>query len=291
VILFIEGFVMDTELVRTFLEVNKTRHFGRAAENLYLTQAAVSARIKQLEDYLGVSLFVRSRNNIQLTAEGERLIPHAETMQTSWSRIRQEISLKKDLNHYMAIGSTPGLWNMILRRTLPGIHKKMPKLALRAEAHSDTELLRQLDERVLDLAILYEPARAPNLKAKSLGEMKLVLASASHNLDLNEALNNNYVFVNWGTHFGVFHAKNFPNIAPTMLNTNMATIAESFILAEKGSAYLPLSLLKSRGGDLRPIAGAPEFSKGIYAVYRAGAENIDSIEAVVKQLELSLDLG
>ncbi|WP_082880488.1 MULTISPECIES: LysR family transcriptional regulator [unclassified Oleiphilus] len=39
---------MDIELLRTFLEVKNTRHFGKAAENLYLTQAAVSARIKQL---------------------------------------------------------------------------------------------------------------------------------------------------------------------------------------------------------------------------------------------------
>ncbi len=45
---------MDIQLLKTFLEVKATRHFGRAAENLYLTQAAVSARIKQLETVLGV---------------------------------------------------------------------------------------------------------------------------------------------------------------------------------------------------------------------------------------------
>jgi len=89
----------------------------------------------------------------------------------------------------------------------------------------------------------------------------------------------------------VFHAKNFPNLAPAILNTNMATIAESFILSEKGSAYLPLKLLKTQGNILEQVVGAPEFSKEIYAVYRASAENIDSIEAVVRQLELSLELG
>ncbi len=40
---------MDTELLKTFLEVSRTRHFGRAAESLYLTQSAVSFRIRQLE--------------------------------------------------------------------------------------------------------------------------------------------------------------------------------------------------------------------------------------------------
>ena len=48
---------MDLELPRTFLEVNRTRHFGQAADALCVTQAAVSARTKQLEGLLGVSLF------------------------------------------------------------------------------------------------------------------------------------------------------------------------------------------------------------------------------------------
>lgn len=59
---------MDTELLKTFLEVSRTRHFGRAAEALYLTQSAVSFRIRQLENQLGVNLFTRHRNNIRLTS-------------------------------------------------------------------------------------------------------------------------------------------------------------------------------------------------------------------------------
>ncbi len=71
---------MDTELLKTFLEVSRTRHFGRAAEALYLTQSAVSFRIRQLENQLGVNLFTRHRNNIRLTPAGEKLLPYAETL-------------------------------------------------------------------------------------------------------------------------------------------------------------------------------------------------------------------
>ena len=85
---------MDIELLKTFLEVRRTRHFGKAAENLFLTQAAVSARIRQLERLLGVKLFIRSRNNIQLTSEGERLVGHAQTVLLAWSRARQELALE-----------------------------------------------------------------------------------------------------------------------------------------------------------------------------------------------------
>lgn len=71
---------MDTELLKTFPEVSRTRHFGRAAEALYLTQSAVSFRIRQLENQLGVNLFTRHRNNIRLTTAGEKLLPYAETL-------------------------------------------------------------------------------------------------------------------------------------------------------------------------------------------------------------------
>jgi DNA-binding transcriptional LysR family regulator len=65
---------MDIDLLKTFLEVYRTRHFGRTAENLYLTQSAVSARIRLLEETLGVPLFTRTRNDIQLTPAGTRLL-------------------------------------------------------------------------------------------------------------------------------------------------------------------------------------------------------------------------
>lgn len=77
---------MDTDLLKTFLEVNRTRHFGKAAENLYLTQSAVSARIRLLEQQVGMQLFTRARNNVQLTSAGEKLIRHAENILTTWNR-------------------------------------------------------------------------------------------------------------------------------------------------------------------------------------------------------------
>lgn len=71
---------MDTELLKTFLEVSRTRHFGKAAESLYLTQSAVSFRIRQLENQVGTELFTRHRNNIQLTPAGQTLVPYAENL-------------------------------------------------------------------------------------------------------------------------------------------------------------------------------------------------------------------
>ena len=109
---------MDIDLLRTFLEVHKTRHFGQAAENLYLTSAAVSARIKQLEHHVGVSLFNRTRGNITLTPEGERLLPNAESLVLTWQRTLQQISMQPELSGRLHIGATAGLWQFTLQQKL-----------------------------------------------------------------------------------------------------------------------------------------------------------------------------
>ena len=74
-IIFIVRVKNGYRFIEDFVEVVRTRHFSKAAENLYITQSAVSFRIRQLEQGLGVNLFIRQRNNIQLTAPGERLLP------------------------------------------------------------------------------------------------------------------------------------------------------------------------------------------------------------------------
>jgi LysR family transcriptional regulator, flagellar master operon regulator len=125
---------MDIELLRTFIEVTRTRHFSRAANNLFLTPAAVSARIRQLEQTLGVSLLYRMRGNIQMTAEGERLLPHAQQLVKAWNEAREDVTLKTEQNQRLAIGSTGMLWQFGLQSLVATIHRQMPGLELRAEA-------------------------------------------------------------------------------------------------------------------------------------------------------------
>ena len=147
---------MDTELLRTFLEVNRTRHFGQAAEHLCLTQSAVSARIRQLEQTLGVALFTRVRNNVQLTPQGERLVRHAEAMLNTWTRARQEIALAAVSKASLAVGAVPGLWDILLQDWLLSLAAAHPQLSITAETHPAQLLLRRVRERTLDLAFAFE---------------------------------------------------------------------------------------------------------------------------------------
>lgn len=79
---------MDINQARTFLEVASSGSFIMAAERMHVTQTAVSARIRTLEQQLGRQLFVRNKAGARLTPAGERFMRHAATMVQVWERAR-----------------------------------------------------------------------------------------------------------------------------------------------------------------------------------------------------------
>ena len=95
---------MDIDQLRTLLEVNRCRHFRRAADALYITQSTVSARIKKLEEELGVRLFERATRKVQLTPQGHRLLPYAETIMALWQRAQQDVALADTAQQQLAAG-------------------------------------------------------------------------------------------------------------------------------------------------------------------------------------------
>lgn len=276
---------MDIALLKTFLEVAKTRHFGRAAENLYITQAAVSARIKQIEDDLGVPLFIRMRNNIQLTAQGERLHPHAETMLHAWSRARLDVALKQQQKDQISIGSTAGLWNYAFQNKLATIFSHFPDTAIRAVADTPEDIIKRVEERTLDIGILFDAPSIPNITTQAAGKVKLILASTVANASSKNAVKENYIYVDWGTAFNMFHADKFSDVSSSILHTSMASMAESFMNDYPASAYLPESMVQaSNQGKLKPVKGAPSFSREISLIFRTNSERMEQIKQILPLL-------
>lgn len=275
---------MDIELLKTFLEVHRTRHFGKAADSLFLTSAAVSARIKQLEQHLGVTLFVRGRRNVQLTNEGERLLPHAENLILTWSRTMQALSMEKSKSSRLHIGATFSLWQMALQEKLIALSRDMPTLAFLAEGHPDTELMKRLEDRLLDVVLHYDPRSAPELQSIKVGQLKLVLASTSPDATVRSCLDKGYIYVDWGTSFAVFHAKRFGEIPPAALQVNLVSIAMSFLSKNAGAAYLPASLI-DQTPSLHLVNGASSLTRPIFATYREGTDQPEVIRAVIDFLQ------
>ena len=274
---------MDIELLKTFLEVRRTRHFGKAAENLFLTQAAVSARIRQLERLLGVKLFIRSRNNIQLTSEGERLVGHAQTVLLAWSRARQELALETGQISQLHIGVRTGLWCPALQDRLEVLHKDIPGLVLRTEGHMSDAAVKMLLDRTLDVAISYDPPNLPEFKLREIGTLSLHLYSKKRNTRLPEVLEHNYVYMDWGSAFARFHARQLGEDVLPVLRTNISESAGAFIRNHGGAAFLPCSIAEQV--KLHRVEDAPSYERKLHAAYRSNSDKLKLIESVLDVFE------
>lgn len=270
---------MDIDVLRTFLEVSKTRHFAKAAENLFLSQSTVSARIKLLEDTVGVPVFTRDRNNIQLTAAGERLMSHANNMIATWNRTLQEISVANDDKIVLVLGGLPSLWDIMLSNWIQVLHSKKPQYVINAEVSGYQQLLRHLIERLVDVAFMFDSPEHGDLETVDLGEIPIVMVSAEADYGLDQCFDERYVLVDWGTSFSVSHSRLFPDLTPPRLRVAQGRLAHEFILSRGGSAYLAEPMVREdlRAGRLHRVIDAPVIPRSAFAAYHARSERVDEI--------------
>jgi DNA-binding transcriptional LysR family regulator len=284
---------MDTELLRTFLEVHRTRHFGQAAENLFLTQSAVSARIRLLEQFLNVQLFTRTRNNIQPTPAGQKLVRHAETVLTSWNRARQEIAVEEDAQVALTVGGVPSLWDILLQDWIHTLYRNRPKLSLGLEVHGAEVLLRRLADGTLDIAAMFESPQLTQLLVEEIASVRLVMVTSRPHLASEQAVKENYVLVDWGTSFALAHARLFPDLRPPAARAGLGRLAHAFILECGGSSYLaePMVAKDVEEGRLFLVEDAPPIDRLIYAVYPSDPSRLALLRDALSFLQVKPSEG
>ncbi|AQS39429.1 transcriptional regulator, LysR family [Shewanella psychrophila] len=283
---------MDVKVFKTFLEVAQTRHFGRAAENLYITQAATSARIKQLESYFDTRLFIRDRNNIKLTSAGERLIAYAEVMVSTLEQAKNELALGDNKTLQLSLAGTPNIWDAYLQTSLSQITSAFSGYGFQAEAVSRAQLNRNLLERTLDIAFSFDPLKSDELMSKEIARMTLALVSTQR-CDVTSALSNQYVYIDWGTRFASEHALRHQQIPPPYLRTSTGRIALDFILDKTGAAYLPVSMVSPllASTQLYRVEGAELWLRPIFINYRKDSVSLEAIAKIEGLLQEMLPQG
>ncbi|BDH44071.1 HTH-type transcriptional regulator HdfR [Salmonella enterica subsp. enterica serovar Choleraesuis] len=268
---------MDTELLKTFLEVSRTRHFGRAAEALYLTQSAVSFRIRQLENQLGVNLFTRHRNNIRLTAAGERLLPYAENLMNTWLIARKEVAQTSQHNEF-SIGASSVLWECMLGDWLAQLYSENSDMYFEARIAQRQSLVKQLHERQLDLLITTEAPKMDEFSSQMLGQFELALyctPPARERKDLS------YLSLDWGPDFqqheGILHEG---DNSPCLL-TSSALLTRRMLEPLNGCAWLPCDWAKDKEGLVR-ISDSPSVMRPLYAIWLQNSDKQIQVKALLK---------
>jgi DNA-binding transcriptional LysR family regulator len=169
---------MEVRQLRYFVTVARTRHFGRAAEQLHIAQSPLSQAIRQLESHLGTPLFERTTRRVDLTAAGEALLPEAVRILESVGAAREQVSrvAAGDLGR-LRIGATALATYRHVPELVRRLGAELPNLTLRFRSEMLTPALEAaLVEHRIDLAVLRPPVGDESLATRLLARERLVLA-------------------------------------------------------------------------------------------------------------------
>jgi DNA-binding transcriptional LysR family regulator len=264
---------MDIELARTFLQIVTTRSFIRAAEHLNVSQTAVSARIRSLEEQLGRPLFVRNKNGASLTPAGEQFLRYAPTFVQLWERARHQVAVPPGRRAVLTIGGELSLWHPWLLEWLHWMRNSAPDIAIRVQVGVPEGLTNQVATGVLDIAVMYAPEYRPGSRVELLLEEKLVLVTTDPHADGIEPAS--YVYVDWGPDFAHQHGFSFPEGTNPGLFVGLGPLGLTYVLEAGGSGYFRQRAVAPHlaAGSLYLVPGAPSFSYPIYAVCSAQTDD------------------
>ncbi|KHK01620.1 LysR family transcriptional regulator [Desulfovibrio sp. TomC] len=173
--------MLDPWQLHTFLTAAAAGSLRQAARELALSPSAVTARIKALEQTVGVALFHRTGNRVTVTEHGRRLSGYARRLLDLEAEARQKLAGDDDEATSLSVRLSESLGLAVLPVLLPRFRRRFPCLRLTLATRSDQGLVRDLRQGVVDCGIvLGQPYVAEGVTATVIHRERLVVVAAPH---------------------------------------------------------------------------------------------------------------
>jgi LysR family hydrogen peroxide-inducible transcriptional activator len=286
-----------TEL-RYLVNLDKERHFGRAAERSFVSQPTLSVALKKLEEELGLPLFERNRGEARPTPAGEKIIRQAR-------RVLAEAELIKDLAREgkdelvgpLRLGAIYTIAPYLLPHLVPLLRTRAPRMPLVIEENFTAALLRQLRDNELDLAIAALPVDLDGLRSWPVyDETFVVLLSPGHRWSKEKAIPAKRLAEEQLLLLGAGHCfrdqvieacpkclEQDPDTPRPMTGSSLETIRH-MVASGLGISVVPKSSVETRATEFealvaRPFA-APSPSRQVALIWRKTFPRMAAIRAV-----------
>jgi DNA-binding transcriptional LysR family regulator len=168
--------MMENFKLKVFHVVADTLNFRRAADELHLTQPAITAQVKSLEEGLGIALFDRVGRDVKLTPAGATLLQYVRQIEAVTNEAiaalapyggQEDVELNIGASHTIAV--------YLLPKVLPQLLCEWPKLSIHLTGGSTNEVLQAVTTHQIGVALIEAPAFRPDLKIEPFGEDELTL--------------------------------------------------------------------------------------------------------------------
>jgi DNA-binding transcriptional LysR family regulator len=165
--------------LKVFRTVAELLSFHRAAEQLFLTQPAVTLQIKALEDDLGVRLFDRAGGHVSLTKPGMLLLSYAQRLGALASEAEHELAAGEGVvAGELALGVSTTIAQYVLPRLIAAFWAENPRVQFSLHSGNTNEIVELLLEEKVSAGLIEGPARHRGVRAEPFMQDELVLITA-----------------------------------------------------------------------------------------------------------------
>lgn len=186
--------MINLELYRIFYTVAQTQNITKASEVLNISQPAITKHIKNLENALGNTLFIRTKKGVVLNEYGEKIYLKIKQALTLIDESEKELSnLTKEYKGTIKIGISTSLTKKYLLPILKEFHKLYPNIIIDINTNPTKELIKELKTGTIDLIISKFPKNTDlDLNYNVLGKTKYIFVSSNKYKELkNKKVNIN----------------------------------------------------------------------------------------------------
>ena len=162
--------------LKVFRTVAEHLSFRKAAEQLFLTQPAVTLQIKALEDDLGVRVFDRTGGHVSLTPQGRVLLRHAQRISAIISETEQELAAGEgQLSGELALGVSTTIAQYVLPRLIGAFLAEHPRVRFSLHSGNTEEIVELLLHAKVSIGLIEGPARHREVHTAPFMEDEMVL--------------------------------------------------------------------------------------------------------------------
>lgn len=256
--------------LRVFYTVAKRLSFTKAAEELFISQPAVTKHIHELEQQLGVKVFERIGNRIKLTVAGQIMLKHAETIFTTYRNLEYDINqLKSSQGGLLPIGASTTIAQYFIPPLLAKFHQRYADVEISLIMGNTEQIEQALLEKNIELGIIEGKSKNPLLKYVELAKDEIVLVgNARHTYGQDDKLIANDLKQipllmrehGSGTLEVILDALSQLKLKPTDLNIAMymgsTESIKSYLANSNCVAFLPLQAIKREleAGDFKLLS-------------------------------------
>jgi len=289
---------MEFRLLQYVIQIAAERNFSRAAEKLHIAQPSLSQQLSKLEKELGVLLFKRSTNSVELTHAGSVFVEKAQRIVDMTEQLRREMEDIADLRRgRVVVGSLPMTGAHVLPHVLTAFRAAHPSIEIALVEETTTQLEQLTASGGTDVTLLSLPLVEPSLAYEPIIEEEIYLAvppdhplaaaaAEGRAVEVEALRDEPFVLLKKGQGFraiahDICRRAGFQPAA-AFESSNIETV-QSLVAAGLGISFVPQMVARSGVGVRAPVyvrlAGAP--TRTLVIAYRKGRYLSNAAEAFI----------